>query len=391
MKPRTHHGFIAGLLVAVVASALAHASDPGKPKPTRVIECGGYVTPAGEIETPGVVVLAGWKIVQVGGEIAADLPVERYPTTVLCPGLIDCHATVGVDGDMVERSDAVQPRVAAHDAFDRFSPQFTAALHAGVTAVALTPDDQNLVGGRMAICQTGGEDGQPRVLTGNGPLKLSLAPDAYKVDREPTSRSAAVGLLRSTLARARADGAPHTPLKTFARGQHLGLLTAPTAADVMAALDLAEQFDLKLSLGHTADARLIAELLSGKVHGVVVGPLRLTSPRREARAAAKFAAHDVPVAVAGGLPDAPADSLRIGAAVAARGGLSPAAARRAITIEPARVLGVADQIGRIEAGARADLVVFSGDPLDLRSSVVAVYIGGQRVYLARERAEGEPR
>jgi imidazolonepropionase-like amidohydrolase len=55
------------------------------------------------------------------------------------------------------------------------------------------------------------------------------------------------------------------------------------------------------------------------------------------------------------------------------------AARRAITISPARALSVADQVGAIEAGKRADLVVFSGDPLDMRSRVLVVFTGGKQV------------
>jgi imidazolonepropionase-like amidohydrolase len=92
-----------------------------------------------------------------------------------------------------------------------------------------------------------------------------------------------------------------------------------------------------------------------------------------------FEKHGVKTAIAGGLPTAPADSLRIGAAVAARNGLSLPAARKAITNIPAELLGIEEQTGKIEKGLRADLVVFSGDPLDLQSRVLAVYVSGVRV------------
>ena len=126
--------------------------------------------------------------------------------------------------------------------------------------------------------------------------------------------------------------------------------------------------------------------MTDHVAGAIVNPLDLTAARRDALAAGLFEKHGVKVAIAGGLPHAPADSLRIGAAVAARAGLTPEAARRSISIVPAELLGVDEQVGSIALGHQADLVVFSGDPLDLRSRVLAVYVGGQRVYVVREKS-----
>ena len=352
---------------------------------TTVIQAGAYIDAGGEIKTGAVLVIEGGLITQVGGKAPSGTPVEQYPRAVLCPGLIDCQAALGVWGGLSERQEAVQRHVNARDAFNRHSVQLQAALAAGVTTFALVPDDQNLVGGRIAICQTSGPDGRPYVLTDAGPLKLSLDPACFKQDREPTSRGGAIGLLRDTIAAAR-TAAVDDPLTAFATGKLTGFFAVPSGADVLAALALAEEFGLRVVPVHTRDARLVAEQMAGCVPGVVVGPLDLTAGRREALAAAMFERQGVPVALAGGLPARSADNLRIAAAVAARAGLSPEAARRAITGVPADLLGESDCIGTIKEGCRADLVVFSGDPLDLRSRVLAVYIGGQRVY--RSEAEG---
>jgi hypothetical protein len=265
-----------------------------------------------------------------------------------------------------------------------------AALAAGVTTFALAPDDQNLVGGRIAVCQTSGPNGQPVVLTDAGPLKLSIAPESFKQDREPTSRAGAIGLLRERIEAARQSGSETDPLAAFAAGRLPGVFATPSAADVLAALRLKADYGVQLVLIHTRDARLVAEQTAGQVAGVIVGPLDLGVGRREALAAGIFEHRGVPAALAGGLPARPADSLRIAAAVAARAGLSAEAARRAITAVPAELLGVGDRIGRIQEGYRADLVVFSGDPLDLRSRVLAVYVAGQRVYVPDLKAlEGD--
>ncbi|MGD8451115.1 MAG: amidohydrolase family protein [Phycisphaerae bacterium] len=369
--------------VALLSLLLWPASVPGQ---TRVLRAAARVAPDGSLADDGLIVIRDGTIAQVGGEAPADITIDDYPQAVLCPGLIDCRSTLGVLGGLGEHQTAVQPNVRAADAFDKYSPQLATALQAGVMVFAIAPDDENLVGGRIAVCQTAGPDGRPRLLSETGPLKLSLSPDALKGDREPTSRSGALGMLRDTLTAARERPATADPLAAFAGGTLTGVLCAPSAADVMAGADLAEQFGLHLVVEHTNDARLVAGDLGDHIAAVIVGPLGLHADRRAALAAGLFEKGGTPVAIAGGLPDTSPDSLRIGAAVACRAGLSAEAARRAITIVPATVLGVSERIGSLEEKRQADVVVFSGDPLDLRSRVLAVYVQGIRVFVADQPA-----
>lgn len=355
---------------------------------TRTIRTTTYIDADGKLADGAVVLLNGKSIAQVGGDVPADVPLDSYPGAVLSPGLIDCQAMLGTSSALSERQNALQPQINARDAFNRFSPQLQAALAAGVTTFALTPDDQNLIGGRIAICQTAGPEGQPRILTDAGPLRLSLAPEAFKVDREPTSRIGALGMLREAIEGARGSQPVDETFAAFATGKQTGFLTAPSGADALAGLALAEAFGLKLVLCHTTDARRVTAQISGssappaQLAGIIVGPFDLTTGPRDTAAAGLFARRGLPVAIAGGLPGTSADSLRIGAALAARAGLSSEAARRAITAVPAELLGVGDRIGAIRPGQQADIVVFSGDPLDLRARVLAVYVAGRRVYSA---------
>jgi imidazolonepropionase-like amidohydrolase len=396
---------------AALAILLCVAATLAQTAPVRrALKAGGYVAPDGKIVNGGVLVFEDGRITQVGGDVPAGVAVDSFPQAVLCPGLVDCYGSLGASGWLTERAGAMQAAARASDAFNRFSTQINAALASGVTTFALVPADDNLVGGEIAICQTSGSHQQPRLLREAGPLKLSLSPEALRVDRPPTSREGALGMLRDALTAATAPTKPPVarnspdvkgslppgfdptaaPWPAFATGKLPGLVAAPAAADVLAALDLADQFKLNLILVHTQDARRIAEELAGRARGVIVGPLGLDAGPRAATAAGIFAKRDVPVAIAGGLPSAPADSLRLGAAVAARAGLSTEAARRAITAVPAELLGVADDAGTLAERHRADVVVFSGDPLDLRSRVLAVYIAGERVFTT-QASPGEPR
>lgn len=369
---------LAGLALGVtILAAVPAFADAG-----RVLRAGRWVTPKGEIQPNALVVIQNGVVTQVGGEPPAELTVDDYPPAVLCPGLIDIDAVLGVRSGLSERRSAIQPELSAADAFNRFTSQRAKALAAGVTTFAIMPDDQNVIGGQIAICQTAGDTG---VLEAAGPLKLSISPAAFKVDREPTSREGALGLLRETLDAARANPAEHPLLKRLLAGERIGVLTAPTGADVLTATQLAGEYGLRLVLIHEHDARQVAEITAERIEGVIVGPLDFFSSPRDARAAGQFSVVGVPVAIAGGLPYESADSLRIGANVAVGAGLSPQAARSAITSVPAKLLGVDDRVGAIAEGRQADFVLFTGDPLDLRSRVLAVYVAGRRVYPAEPR------
>jgi imidazolonepropionase-like amidohydrolase len=380
------------LTIAFVWTCIAPAvAQTAATQPVRAIRAAAYVNPAGEIVRGDVVLRVEGERIAGLGAASSDVPLDDYPGAVLCPGLIDCDTKLGATTFLSERQKAVQPDLHAADALNRYSPQLRAALAAGVTTFALTPADDNLVGGRIGVAQTSGPDFRPRLLTADGPLKLSLSTEVLKVDREPTSRTGAIGMLRDLLSVARdgkgttgtaAQATAGTPdeITAFAAGRLPGMFTAPRGADVLAALELAQSFNLKLALLHSADARDIADQLAGRVTAAVVGPIILSDGPRPALATALYHRRGVPVVITGGLPETPPDTLRTGAALATRAGLDLATARRAITAIPAEVLGVADRIGALAEGRQADVVVFSGDPLDLRARVLAVYIAGQRVY-----------
>ena len=350
------------VLMAALLSTAATADD------RWALRAAAYVDASGELRQGALIVIDGGSISSVNAEAIPGraMRVVAYEGAVVSPGLIDVHAALGADGQLSERQSAVQPRANARDAFDRYHREFGRAARAGVTCLGLSPDDSNLVGGRIAICKTSGVDGRPYVLGEAGPMKLSLSPAVFRRDREPTSRGGAVAMLRKSIDRA--------------WGERTVFVATPSGADVLTMLRMARDHELKLVLMHEIDVRGVGAEIAEAKAGVIVGPLGWSSSPRVATAAGLLEKKDVAVAIAGGLPGAASDSLRLGAALAARSGLSLAAARRAITSVPAEFLGVADRVGAIEKGRDADLVIFSGDPLDLRSRVLAVYIDGRRIY-----------
>jgi imidazolonepropionase-like amidohydrolase len=377
-----------GLLAAWVMAAPMAAAQQNE----RVIRAAAFVNPKGEIQRGATILIREGRIVSISeGEAAPDgAAIDDYPQAVVCPGLIDIQAALGAFGQLGERADAMEPAVNARDAFDAHHRELRAALRAGVTSFALVPDDSDLIGGRAAICKTSGPEGRPYVLSDAGPMKLSLSPDMMLGDRNPTSRGGALGILRRELEAAAAEkpgttqagGKPSNPLSQLVRGEFPLVCAAPSGADVLSLLGVMKPYKTRLIFAHQQDARVVAETMAKAGAAAIIGPFDLSEPVRTATAGAIYGNNEVTTAIAGGLPEAPADSLRLGAAVAARNGMSLPAARRAITATPAELLGVADRIGSIQAGRDADLVLFSGDPLDLRSRVLAVYVDGRRVWSA---------
>jgi imidazolonepropionase-like amidohydrolase len=368
-----------GSLAAIVLSSAALAQES-----TRAIRGAALVAPDGSIQKGGLVVVREGTIDQIGGDAPGGVPIDEFERAVVCPGLIDVLGSLSAVGNETEALETIQPGLRGIDALNRFHPHLRSALSAGVTAFALAPDDQNVISGRYAVCLTESVlRDSIRTITESGPLKLSLSSAAFVPDREPTSRSGSIAALRSALSGAREAKPPSAgPLADFVGGKIRGVAIAPEAADALTFLQLAAEYNLRLAIAHTHDAREIAAELARGGAPAIVGPLDFDSSQRDATAPAIYEAAKVPVAIAGGLPFHSADGLRIGAAVAARNGFSSNAARRSITATAADALGVADKIGSIQKGRRGDLVVFSGDPLDLRSRVLAVYSGGRRVYSA---------
>ncbi len=146
--------------------------------------------------------------------------------------------------------------------------------------------------------------------------------------------------------------------------------------------------DLRQRIGYvvTRDAIDLVDLLEDQHQPVVLGPYSMESTRRELLGAAALTDGGIEVAFRGGFPVTCPQALRMTAALAVRNGMDAAAARRGITIVPAKVAGVADRIGSIAPGKDADLVVFSNDPLRIDAQVLEVYVRGQRVYCATCRS-----
>ena len=160
--------------------------------------------------------------------------------------------------------------------------------------------------------------------------------------------------------------------------------------DIMSAVRLGDEFSFyKLSIGHGDESYKIAEELAGRGVVVVVGPQMIVFDDNGAliNLADFLVKHGVEVNIMSDADVVQQEFLRYQAAMAVKYGMDPLEALKAITINPSRLIGLEDRIGSIELGKDADLVLFDGDPFDIQTEVLKVFIDGKLVFDVSSQTE----
>jgi imidazolonepropionase-like amidohydrolase len=327
------------------------------------------------------------------------------------PGLIDAHVHLGVweEGEGwagIDGNEATDPVMAAARAIDAINPReqgFDDALGAGVTTVNVNPGSANPIGGQAVALKTYGGVVDDMVLRNPSGVKAALGENPKRVYGEqkktPSTRLGVALVLRKAFSAARsyqaklaaADGSPvetdlvsETLVKVLDREipwrQH-----CHRADDIATALRLAEEFGYDLVLDHGTESYLIADLIAERGVPVLYGPMIVSRSKVEVRhrsiaAPGILDRAGVQVSIITDHPVVPIEYLITQAALAVREGMDRDAALRAVTVNPAQVLGVADRVGSLTPGKDADLAWWSGDPFDLSSRVLRTWIDGVEVY-----------
>jgi len=335
----------------------------------RVISGVGVVAPDGSI-CHGMAV-----VVNAEGQVSGVIPADQADPalidliapegSVITPGLHDLLGALGATGALTAGTLLLDPDLRAADAFDSTDPHLEDAAAHGILHTTIAAVPRGLLNGNTAtfLCQ----GGAPGAQLGEGKPYYALAETALDSSREPTSRVAMVASWKDWLATS--DKSEQVP----------GILYCPDAIDLRQTLDIGWS-ELPVMV-HSGDARSPVERLAGRDALLIVGPFLEGGDAAQVRTAVRAAQAGVELAFSGGLPLLPADHLRRSAAIAVAAGLDAEAARRALFSNPARACGVSS-IGIIEPGARADLVLFSTDPLDPAAKVIQIWRGGQRTRVA---------
>jgi imidazolonepropionase-like amidohydrolase len=212
----------------------------------------------------------------------------------------------------------------------------------------------------------------------SSPVLLALAPSALVQNRYPTSFPGAVAELEQRLE------APEGLFAEVVAGKRPVLIAVQSNDDVQRALGLSRRHALRgVLLGSPRRLEGQALEIQRAGLGVILGPFQPGVGPQELATAVELGRQGVPLAFALDAPWSHPDALRLCAAQCVRAGLAPERARAALSADAAVLAGVADRLGKLERGLAADFVLWSGDPLDLSSTVEAVYVDGQLVYEGR--------
>lgn len=347
--------------------------------PEVLVLKGGRIVPVSgpEIEN-GMILLSDGKIQKVGAtvDVPAGAKVIELPKGAwVLPGFIDAHSHLGSAFDVEESTESLTPEARAVEAFTSRHPDVRSALGSGVTTVALAPGNGNLVGGRVGIVKLNGQRYDKALLRGVAGTKASLGAEALRPDREPTSRTGAVAMLREHLRDPKSD-LRKTPL----------FVHATTPGEIESALELQSSFGLKMTIVHARQAGDAVERLAASKLSVAFGPLTVSDPRAILETPGKLAKARVPVAFITDAPATPEEHLRVAAAFAVKYGMDRGAALRALTTVPAEILGLSQNCGSLAEGKAGDVVVWTGDPLSLSSEVDLVVVDGRITW----RRPGKP-
>jgi len=380
----------------------------------------------------GTVLIEGERIVAVGEEVEIPEDAQVYDATgkVVMSGLIDAHCHVGLwpegigqeysDGN--EMTDPITPHLRALDAVHPEDPAFKELVAAGVTTVLTGPGSGNLIGGQWVCLKTAPKPSvEQMVLLEPAGMKMALGENPKRVyggqKKAPSTRMGNAAALRAALVDAQnylekwrryeAERAeyqtkaeagdedakepqpPERDLKLEALGQVLrremkARVHAHRADDMLTAIRIAEEFHLDLTLEHATEGYKIADVLAAKGIPVTAGPILFSREKYELKDMTPenpglMAKAGVKVAIQTDETSA-VKYLTINAALAVREGMPEEEALKAITINAAEIIGVADRVGSLEVGKDADLVVFSGHPFDYRTVAELVLVDGQIAY-----------
>lgn len=330
------------------------------------------------------------------------------------PGFIDAHChislwedSVGIEGeDGNEENDPATPQLRALDAINPFDRCFKDALKSGVTSVVVSPGSANPIGGQIIAMKTFGHRVDDMIIKEPIAIKFALGENPKRVygDKEelPSTRMTVAAIIREQLQKAKrymneidyaeADEEYDEPDYDIKCEALLPLLQkkiqahfhAHRADDIFTAIRISKEFNLDYVIVHATEGYLISEDLKKEESKIITGPLFCDRSKVEMKNLSNFNPvklnkEGLDVAIATDHPVVPTEYLTFSAALAIKEGLDWLEALKSITINPAKICGLDDRVGSIEEGKDADIVLFDGDPFNLKATPKIIIINGKRV------------
>ena len=333
----------------------------------------------------------------------------------LLPGMIDPHTHLGMWEDSLgfegadgnEETDPITPHLRAIDGINPVDLCFAEAVDYGVTSVVAGMGSANPIGGQLLAMKTYGDCVDDMIIKSPIAVKFALGENPKTVyngkNQTPMTRMATAAVIREALFKAKKyleklekaenDEDAEEPEFDMKNEALVPLLKREIAAhfhahradDIFTAVRIAQEFDLDLKIVHGTDGASIADKLSEKGVEVFVGPIICDRSKPELKSksddtAAILANAGVSVSITTDHSVVPIQHLMTSAQIAMKAGLSKQDAFKAITVNPAKALGLDDRIGSLSVGLDADFSLFEVDPLEaMFEKPKMVFVNGKRV------------
>ncbi|HHV76448.1 MAG TPA: amidohydrolase [Syntrophothermus lipocalidus] len=366
-----------------------------------------YTMSAAGVLNNATVLIDGDRIKAVGFdvEIPAGCEVIEAADKHVCPGLIDAHCHLGLEeevyrvegDDLNETTDPLTPYLMALDGINFWDIGFTDAVRAGVTTVLVLPGSANVIGGQAALLKTWGPRPLDMVYRSSWGLKAALGENPKRVygsqNKAPRTRMASAAMLREAFYVAAKSLDQPKDLKAKDEFEQMPLgkvlqrkmplyIHVHRADDILTALRLKDEFGIDMVIQHGTEAFMVADELAARGVKVALGPLLVNRAKVELkevsfRNARRLHEAGVEFCFITDHPVIPIQYLSVCAGLAVREGLDEEVAMAAITSRAAVILGMQDEIGTIEEGKKADIVIFSHHPLEIKARAEAVLVGGR--------------
>ena len=328
------------------------------------------------------------------------------------PGLVEAHCHLGMEessirmegNDVNESSDPVTPHVRAIDGCNPMDETIRHACEAGVTTVAAGPGSANVIGGTFMVYKTYGNCRDEMVIKNPVAMKCAFGENPKRVYQESKikTRMNIAALLRETLYKTKdymekkesaRRNAGNTPAYDMRLEAMIPVLKkeiplkchAHRADDILTIIRIAKEFDIDVTLDHCTDGEVIKEKIKESGYPAIVGPA-LTHKSKFELANKSFTTpktlmdEGVLVAITTDSPVIPQEYLSLCAGLAMKAGMEEIEALEAITINPAKILGLDNRLGSLKAGKDADIVICDGSILDSLTKVDYTIINGKVVY-----------
>ena len=353
------------------------------------------------------------KIVKIGKRVKAPEGAEVVDAKGLrvYPGFVEAHGHIGMDGygigyegaDYNEYNDQITPQLRAIDGIEPGDFALKDAAASGVTCIATGPGSSNVLGGMFAAIKTMGVRVDDMVVRFPVAMKCAFGENPKRCYKEKgiSSRMTIAAKLRESLFKAKeymekkeAAGDDVSKMPAFdmkwealipvLKGELPLKAHAHQIDDMFTVIRIAKEFGVKLTLEHCTEGHLAPELLAAENIPMAVGPSLTHASKFELRnkswkTPGVLDAAGCQVSIITDSPVIPQNYLPLCAGLAVEAGMNPFHALQAITINPARHLGIEDRVGSLEAGKDADIVITDGDPFSVQTHVLHVWINGQEV------------